>query len=163
LDQQREHAMTAAEERGHLTRELERRVNEDVLTGLANRSAFVEHLQRRIGSGAPLAVLFVDLDDFKTVNDTLGHAIGDELLAGVAARLIEGSRNHDIVARFGGDEFAVMLMNVGGADAMRVGQRVLSQLKAPFNLCGRTVAVRASGGIALYDGVAGGGDERRAL
>ena len=152
LDEQRADAVRAAEERGELSRELSRRVNEDVLTGLANRTAFVDMLRNRLGQRQPLAVLFIDLDDFKRVNDTLGHTVGDELLASVAERLRYGSRDADVVARFGGDEFAVMLVGLTTADAFQVGQRMLSQLKTPFHLCGRTVTVRASGGLAVSMG-----------
>jgi diguanylate cyclase (GGDEF)-like protein len=152
LDEQRAQAVRAAEDRGELSRELARRVNEDVLTGLANRTAFIEVLRQRLAQTRPLAVLFIDLDDFKKVNDTLGHTVGDELLASVAERLKHGSRDTDIVARFGGDEFAVMLWGLPTTDAFHVGQRMLSQLKTPFQLCGRTVTVRASGGLAVSGG-----------
>ncbi|MEA2497572.1 MAG: hypothetical protein QOJ29_5483, partial [Thermoleophilaceae bacterium] len=152
LDAQRVQAVRAAEERGELSRELERRVNEDVLTGLVTRTAFVDVLRQRLEQMSPLAVLFIDLDDFKKVNDTLGHTVGDELLASVADRLRHGSRDSDLVARFGGDEFAVMLSGVSPADAVQVGQRMLNQLKAPFALCGRTITVRASAGLAVSNG-----------
>jgi len=152
LDEQREQAVRAADEKGELSRELTRRVNEDVLTGLANRTAFVELLRQRLVNERQLAVMFVDLDDFKKVNDTLGHTVGDELLVSVAGRLAQGSRESDLVARFGGDEFAVMLCDVNASDAYHVGQRILNQLKSPFQLCGRTVTVRASGGIAVSAG-----------
>ena len=152
LDEQREQAVRAADEKGELSRELTRRVNEDVLTGMANRTAFVELLRQRLVNERQLAVMFVDLDDFKKVNDTLGHTVGDELLVSVAGRLAQGSRESDLVARFGGDEFAVMLCDVNASDAYHVGQRILNQLKSPFQLCGRTVTVRASGGIAVSAG-----------
>jgi diguanylate cyclase (GGDEF)-like protein len=163
LEAQREQAVLAAEEKSALSNELARRVHEDVLTGLANRTAFVEALRERISEGLQLAVLFLDLDDFKTVNDTLGHAVGDELLASVAERLGRGTRSHDMVARFGGDEFAVLLCNLPPADSLHVGQRMLNQLKAPFHLCGRTITVKASGGLAVSAGEAYTDSEERAL
>jgi diguanylate cyclase (GGDEF)-like protein len=163
LEAQRQQALLAAEEKSELSLELSRRVNEDVLTGLANRSAFVEALGQRISEGTKLAVLFVDLDDFKTVNDTLGHAVGDELLASVAERLTHGSRGHDMVARFGGDEFAILLCDLSPTDALHVGQRMLGQLKTPFNLCGRTITVKASGGLAVSGGEHYADSEERAL
>jgi diguanylate cyclase (GGDEF)-like protein len=163
LDEQRTQAIAAADQHGALTEELERRVNKDVLTGLANREAFVANLEGRLAQGRNLAVLFIDLDDFKTVNDTLGHSVGDELIVSVAGRLLNGSRGHDIVARFGGDEFAVLLDDLAPQNALRVAQRLLSELKTPFNLCGRTVAVRASGGLAPSDGRPPEGVERRSM
>jgi diguanylate cyclase (GGDEF)-like protein len=152
LSSQKQQANKVAEVHGELTRELERRVYEDDLTGLANRLTFTTKLQEMVTSQRCLAVLFIDLDDFKTVNDTLGHAVGDELLVAVSARLTAGSRLDDVVARFGGDEFAILLADVTGKDAGRVAERFLGQLKAPFTLCGRTVSARASGGIAVHDG-----------
>ncbi|MDQ1685779.1 MAG: hypothetical protein QOC82_2516 [Frankiaceae bacterium] len=152
LSSQQKQANEIAEVHGELTRELERRVSEDDLTGLANRLTFTTKLQEMVAEQRCLAVLFIDLDDFKAVNDTLGHAVGDELLVAVAARLTTGSRADDVVARFGGDEFAILLADVTGKDAGRVAERFLGQLKAPFTLCGRTVSARASGGIAVHDG-----------
>jgi diguanylate cyclase (GGDEF)-like protein len=152
LSSQQQQATEVAEVHGELTRELERRVSEDDLTGLANRLTFTTKLQEMVAEQRCLAVLFIDLDDFKAVNDTLGHAVGDELLVAVAARLTTGSRADDVVARFGGDEFAILLADVTGKDAGRVAERFLGQLKAPFTLCGRTVSARASGGIAVHDG-----------
>jgi diguanylate cyclase (GGDEF)-like protein len=163
LEEQREQALLSAAEKSALSQELTRRVNEDVLTGLANRTAFVDVLRQRLDADLDVAVLFVDLDDFKTVNDTLGHAVGDELLASVAERLRRGSRGHDLVARFGGDEFAVLLCDLTPADALHVGQRMLGQLKSPFHLCGRTVTVKASGGLAISAGELRGNSEERAL
>jgi len=152
LSTQQQQAWEVAEVHGELTRELERRVSEDDLTGLANRQTFTTKLQDMVAEERCVAVLFIDLDDFKAVNDTLGHAVGDELLVAVSARLTTGSRSDDVVARFGGDEFAILLADVTGKDAGRVAERFLGQLKAPFTLRGRTVSVRASGGIAVHDG-----------
>src|SRR5436190_1131512 len=163
LEDQRAQAVAAEEERGQLTQALEQRISRDVLTGLANREAFLGALQEELGAGETLAVLFIDLDDFKHVNDTLGHAVGDEVITSVSARLLNGSRGHDVVARFGGDEFAVLLSDVDLGSAVRAAQRMLAELKAPFSLCGRTVAVRASGGLAVSEGRPPHGVEERAL
>jgi diguanylate cyclase (GGDEF)-like protein len=108
-------------------------------------------------------VLFLDLDDFKRVNDTLGHSVGDELIVAVAQRLMNGSRDGDMVARLGGDEFAVLLNEVSPEEALRPAQRFLAELKTPFHLCGRTVVVRASGGLAVSEEITNVGVEQRAL
>jgi diguanylate cyclase (GGDEF)-like protein len=94
-------------------------------------------------------VLFVDVDDFKTVNDTLGHAAGDELLVTVAARLSADVRADDVVARLGGDEFAVLLASADGDRLRDVADRLLTALRAPMELAGTTVTVTASIGGAL--------------
>src|SRR3954469_2796234 len=163
LDEQRAHAAAAAEERGALTAALAERISRDVLTGLANREVFLGQLQAEIYAERVVAVLFVDLDDFKNVNDTLGHAVGDELIVSVAQRLLNSSRQHDMVARFGGDEFAVLLTDLDRTAALRVAQRLLAELKSPFSLCGRTVAARASGGLAVSEGRPSQAPEQRAL
>jgi diguanylate cyclase (GGDEF)-like protein len=161
---QREQALTAAQDNGALSQELQKRISEDALTGLANRPAFLSqlHSELRVNPNTT-AVLFLDLDDFKRVNDTLGHAVGDELIVAVGQRLKRGSRDGDMVARFGGDEFAVLLSNVAAEDALRPAQRFLAELKAPFNLCGRTVVVRASGGLAVSEAITNVGVEQRSL
>jgi diguanylate cyclase (GGDEF)-like protein len=121
----------------------------DPLTGLANRALFrdrLDHalaLHRRDGGG--LAILFLDLDDFKAVNDRHGHAIGDKLLRAAADRLTDGVREGDTVARLGGDEFAVLLE--GASDAGEIAQRLLDALRMPYDLDGRTVIVGASVGL----------------
>jgi diguanylate cyclase (GGDEF)-like protein len=95
-------------------------------------------------------VLFIDLDDFKVINDTLGHSIGDELLVAMAHRLEETLRTGDTVARLGGDEFTLLLQNVTGAEeAERAAERILVELRQPFELDGHQIVVSASIGIAL--------------
>jgi diguanylate cyclase (GGDEF)-like protein len=164
VTQQREQALKAARVKGVLSLELEKRASQDALTGLANRSAFLNQLQEELRVHPDsTAVLFLDLDDFKRVNDTLGHAVGDELIVAVGQRLTRGSRDHDMVARLGGDEFAVLLSKVSAEEALYPAQRFLAELKAPFNLCGRTVVVRASGGLAVSEGITNVGVEQRAL
>jgi len=127
----------------------------DALTGLANRALFtnrVEHaLVLRSGAARPdVAVLFLDLDDFKAVNDTLGHAAGDTLLRGVGVRLREALSPSYTVARLGGDEFAVLIEDVAGApSAIDAADRIVTALEPPFEIEGREVFVTASVGIAL--------------
>jgi diguanylate cyclase (GGDEF)-like protein len=128
--------------------ELTSRALVDPLTGLANRAAFTAALERQHGTALPFAVLFLDLDDFKTVNDRMGHAAGDELLRQVAARLRAGLRTRDVCARLGGDEFAVLLPDSGDT-AHSIAQRLVEQVCAPVPLAGRTVRVAASVGLAF--------------
>ena len=125
----------------------------DSLTGMPNRALFLDRignaLARAQRSGAPVGVLFVDLDDFKTVNDSLGHRAGDALLVKVAARLAACLRPADTIARLGGDEFAVLLDDLGeGGDAARAAKRLLEALQEPFSLEEREVYIGASIGIA---------------
>jgi diguanylate cyclase (GGDEF)-like protein/PAS domain S-box-containing protein len=126
----------------------------DPVTKLANRALFsdrVEHALMRAERGAPkIAVMFIDLDDFKTVNDSLGHAAGDEVLQEVGRRLKIAVRPTDTVARFGGDEFAVLLDGVdGSADAADAAARILRALDLPVEIDGKHVFPRASVGICL--------------
>ena len=141
--------------------ELRRQANTDPLTGLLNRSAFSDRLAAatlEIDPAAPPAVLFVDVDDFKSVNDTLGHAVGDALLTTVAARLSADVRGEDVVARLGGDEFAVLLADADTVRLRDVADRLLAALRAPMTLAGTTVIITASIGGAL--GVPGDTAER---
>jgi diguanylate cyclase (GGDEF)-like protein/PAS domain S-box-containing protein len=127
----------------------------DAITGLANRALFrdrVEHaLERQIRDDHSVAVLFLDLDDFKTINDSLGHAAGDELLTTVGDRLRGCLRAADTAARLGGDEFAVLLEETGYTRAAEVAERVMGGLESPMKVEGKEVFVRASIGIAIGD------------
>ena len=137
------------------TIELEKRAQFDELTGLANRSLFTEQLARAVGrsqrKSAPLATLFVDLDRFKSVNDTLGHDIGDALLREVAKRLKENLRVGDFTGRWGGDEFVVCLEDFGEAsNAAAAAQKLLLVLSEKYQLGNSEVYATPSIGIAVY-------------
>jgi len=127
----------------------------DTLTGLPNRSAFMEHLEHLIIGAregeSQLALLFIDLDHFKRVNDSLGHLVGDTLLRTVASRITASLRTTDVVARFGGDEFMVLLPNVAQrADVQEVAHKLLQAIEAPLHAEGRPLSVTASAGVALF-------------
>lgn len=134
--------------------ELKHQALHDALTGLANQSLFrdrVEHAAARIERvGGRLAVLFVDLDDFKTINDSLGHAAGDDLLVSVSKRLKDCVRTVDTAARLGGDEFAILVEDADeDGVALRIADRLIASLQQPIVLAGREVVISASVGIAF--------------
>ncbi len=124
----------------------------DALTGLPNRKAFAERVTAALDAGAPTALLFVDLDRFKLVNDTLGHTAGDELLIAVAQRLQSALREGDVVARIGGDEFVVLAAVATLAEAEHVADRLQAALASPFRVSGRSLFLSASIGIAVPGG-----------
>jgi len=125
----------------------------DALTGLPNRILLQDRLRQALlisRTDTPsLALLIIDLDRFKEVNDTFGHHVGDELLQQVSSRLASVLRSSDTVARLGGDEFAVLLPNAEGADAERCTRRILEVMDTPFELGGHAVVIGASIGIGL--------------
>jgi diguanylate cyclase (GGDEF)-like protein len=136
----------------------------DSLTGLPNRALFLDRLRHALDVAArratDLCVLFVDLDRFKAVNDSLGHAAGDHLLRTAAARLADCTRAADTTARFGGDEFAVLLENDGrGLQPDVVAERIIAAMRRPFRIDGKDVFIGATVGIALADGDALSPDE----
>src|SRR5581483_1886691 len=146
-------------ERKLLEQQLRHQALHDPLTRLANRTRFSDRLEhallRNARTGHAVAVLFMDLDNFKGVNDSLGHSAGDALLTQVAERVQACIRPVDTVARLGGDEFAILLEDVRGIeDATSVTDRIFEALDAPFQLEGKELAVRASIGIAVSDGAA---------
>ena len=127
----------------------------DLLTGLPNRALFTDQLGSRIEqarlAGESVAVLFLDLDRFKNVNDTLGHDVGDRLLVAVAQRIRRSVRNADCVARLGGDEFTVVLAEVVGPNAaVTAAQNICRALATPFQIDGHDIFVTASVGISMY-------------
>jgi diguanylate cyclase (GGDEF)-like protein/PAS domain S-box-containing protein len=135
-------------------RRLEHLAHHDALTDLPNRSLFRDRLRQAIRKadrdGQALAVLFIDLDRFKEVNDTLGHVAGDRLLVEAARRITACVRNSDTVARLGGDEFTVVLQGVEDGDAAAgIAREVIDALAAPYDLGQTSVSLSASIGIAL--------------
>ena len=144
-------------ERLRLEDQLRRRAFQDPLTGLANRTLFLERLDQCVARAARekclVAVLFFDLDHFKAINDSLGHAQGDLLLKVAAKRLQSCLKAIDTAARLGGDEFAVLLEDIQDiADAVRVAQRIVNAFDQPFLIDGREVLVTASLGIVISSG-----------
>jgi diguanylate cyclase (GGDEF)-like protein len=126
----------------------------DPLTGLPNRALFVDRvghaLARSQRKAQTTAVLFADLDNFKAINDRLGHAAGDEPLVVIARRIRESLRASDSAARFGGDEFAILLEDIGNEGrVMNAGARIMVSLVAPVDIQGTTIAPGASIGVAL--------------
>ncbi|WP_214402203.1 putative bifunctional diguanylate cyclase/phosphodiesterase [Pseudonocardia lacus] len=132
--------------------DLATQATQDPVTGLANRAAFTAALGSRLADPVGrTALLFLDLDDFKRVNDDLGHSAGDELLRRVAARLRGGIRHGDLCARIGGDEFAVLLDAADPDGAVGVGERLVEVVAAPFPLHGRLARIGASAGLAFAE------------
>jgi diguanylate cyclase (GGDEF)-like protein/PAS domain S-box-containing protein len=148
---------TDVTDRTRLQRELEHQAFHDALTGLPNRSLFgdrLEHAHQRLARGTGCyAVLMLDLDNFKTVNDGLGHAAGDALLLEVSRRLTTGIRAGDTAARLGGDEFAILLEDLADpAAASRAAEGIRELLRAPFAVAGRFLTVSATIGVATSSG-----------
>jgi diguanylate cyclase (GGDEF)-like protein/PAS domain S-box-containing protein len=151
--QRRQGVMFDITERKALEGKLEQQVLHDSLTGLPNRVLFSDRLQHALDHAhrrnSEVAVMFMDLDNFKLVNDSLGHEVGDRLLVGVSERLKNCLRAEDTLARFGGDEFTVLLEEVEGElSATQVVERITQELQAPFFLEGHEFVVTASIGIA---------------
>jgi diguanylate cyclase (GGDEF)-like protein/PAS domain S-box-containing protein len=140
-----------------LEEELRHQAFHDSLTGLANRALFTDRLEHALArtrrGTAPLAVLFVDLDDFKNINDSLGHGEGDAILQGAAQRLKGAVRAGDTIARMGGDEFAILVEDPPDSTApLDVAQRLLAALQEPFDQAGKELFIHASIGVAVASG-----------
>ena len=140
-------------ERRDMERALERAALHDSLTGLPNRTLLGDRLEQAAAvcerDGEPLAVLFLDLDDFKAVNDGAGHVLGDAVLVHVAAQLRAHVRPGDTVARFGGDEFVVVCPGAGREKALDIAQRLLTAVRAPLDVDGRRLYASSSIGVAI--------------
>src|SRR5262249_38735639 len=138
-----------------LQAELAYRADHDALTGLVNRRVFAAAVEAAVAapkSAGRVAVIFLDLDDFKRVNDSAGHVDADQLLRGVAVRIREGVRPEDVSARLGGDEFAVLMRDVDSPEAAHVAaQRILEQLRAPVAVGTTAYTLKASIGVAVSD------------
>ena len=142
-------------EHKHQERELAYRANYDQLTGLANRSLAMEEIQRAFKraerSGTMAALCFIDLDNFKTINDTMGHKAGDQLLQQTAKRLVSITRGTDFCARISGDEFIVLAEGLDRAElAENVAYKLISCFRPPYSIHGRDVFASASIGVAVY-------------
>ena len=149
------------------TRRTEQRVaymaHHDGLTGLANRFLFGETLAGQLARqrrSDQCALLYLDLDHFKTINDTLGHSCGDLLLTEAARRIASKVKGHDLVSRLGGDEFAVLLTRFRDADeALAVADRIVAALGEPFRIEGQKLTISTSVGVAFYSGMGGDSDD----
>ncbi|BAQ65398.1 diguanylate cyclase/phosphodiesterase with PAS/PAC sensor [Geminocystis sp. NIES-3709] len=147
--------ITDISDRIHMEKELKHNALHDKLTGLANRALLIERLQLALKRGKryqeyKFAVLFFDLDNFKIVNDSLGHLVGDELLIQVAQLLNSCIRDTDIAARLGGDEFVILLEEIEEIkEAVRIADRILNSLRSPFMLSNREVFIGSSIGIII--------------
>ncbi len=142
-------------ERVQLEEHLTQMAKYDSLTGLANRSLFMEFLSASLARSErrerSTAVMFLDLDHFKQINDTLGHDVGDDLLTSVAERLHNCVREGDMVARLGGDEFAIVLDDVARADDVKmIAEKVVESISKPHNLAGREIHASTSVGVATW-------------
>jgi diguanylate cyclase (GGDEF)-like protein len=156
-----DHAATALQN-AHLLSTVRHQLLHDSLTGLPNRVLFARELDVTLQAGrlgTTTALMFCDLDNFKQVNDDLGHGAGDELLRQVAARLRALVRSGDIIGRLGGDEFAVVACDVAGqASAAELARRIVDSLNAPFHIAGHDLRITTSVGLALHAGPDGRGE-----
>lgn len=139
----------------HYSRELESLALHDALTGLPNRRLFLDRLSLAIvhahRNRLSMAVMYLDLDNFKLINDTLSHEAGDTLLGMVADRLVAGVRQIDTVARLGGDEFVIALAEVGNTDDVtRLASKLVTSVSQPYDINGQAVSITTSVGVGIY-------------
>jgi len=156
--------MQAAQRIVTLQDDLRSKANEDELTGVLSRGAIIEILRRELAhtlrDGKPLSVIFVDLDNFKQVNDTHGHPVGDVVLRGVSRSLGAQLRAYDAVGRYGGEEFLVVLPGCGSANALHVAERMRRAVAdQPVNTAAGLVPMTVSLGVATTDGASLGADD----
>ena len=138
---------------------LAQRALRDVLTGLANRAQLDASMRERIAAAHPFALVFLDLNDFKRINDGHGHAAGDEVLRVVADRITSSLGERDVAARFGGDEFVVLIDGIESrSDAESTLQRLIDRVTAPIDTGAQTFTVGVSGGIVMFPGDAATAD-----
>lgn len=142
-------------ERKRMEKRLEHLATHDFLTDLPNRALFQKRLEDAITTAeqdaAMFAVLFLDLDEFKAVNDTFGHDFGDHLIQSLASRVRDSVRKSDLVARMGGDEFAIILQYISDvSQAVYIAQKIIQHMESPFDIMGERVQVTMSIGISLY-------------
>jgi diguanylate cyclase (GGDEF)-like protein len=138
-----------------LQREMEKMATQDALTGLPNRRQLDGHLRQRLAEAArfdhKVAVMFIDLDNFKTINDNFGHSVGDSLLRAVSERMLACLRSYDLLVRFGGDEFVVVLAGIDDlGEVDQVARKLIEAIRPSFDIDGRTLSVSASIGVSLY-------------
>lgn len=142
------------EELKRLYEQMARHATHDSLTNLPNRKHFYDQLAETIASagqkGSSFTVLYLDLDNFKTINDDLGHVAGDQLIERMARRIEKCIRKADIVARVGGDEFVVILRDIAPADSTKVAEKIIESLADPFIIAGKSLGVTISIGLATY-------------
>ena len=143
-------------ERWALEQQFRLRALRDSLTGLLNRAAIMEALERAIAEHGPgsheLALLYLDVDHFKEINDNLGHAVGDEVLKVFASRLQRSVRTSDVVARLGGDEFVILLQHLSSSEhASEVAAKVIEAMTEPLQIRQYSLAVSTSIGVAMLD------------
>jgi diguanylate cyclase (GGDEF)-like protein len=143
-------AMFEDQQRAAAEEKLREQARRDPVTGLLNRAGFDGELERALAAG-PCAVLFLDLDGFKGINDRYGHSAGDAVLKDVGARLAGLIRGRDALARIGGDEFAIVLSEAECADAERIAARVVGELTLPIEVEGEPVSLTASVGVCVSD------------